>query len=220
MNTIQPILEQSLQRGTSSSSDQLFFVTGILGFGCLALGYVGYQMLASMKRVDVCEEVQDELERQMDELHENVNTMFLKTERLETAQQAQKKDVIEDKVYQVWNGDVDTEDVTITIRITREKNSTAADNEKWCEWAGEQDASVIVRDFYLGNIDFSLFHVEGAEATLQETMVNGWTSVIHVFVKITKKQTTEIQLNKESFYAVLQHCIREKKIQWIRTLLG
>ena len=125
-----------------------------------------------------------------------------------------------DGMYQCWSGLYNSSDLTLYITIVREKMSSIEKNLKWIQWNGSTDASVVSRDFYLGNADpsFSWSYEQrefDTKCSVRETMTDGWDSLIQMKITATVKNIPEEGMNEW-----LKEVLLAKKIHWQKTLIS
>lgn len=162
----------------------------------------------------------DDQHRLQEEEHEHVNDLFVKTESLATKVEVYAKrdydpdDEIQEGVYQAWNGFSTSEDFTLVIQMWREKDTSYNANKKWMDLSGVEDASCIVRDFYLGNGSAEFQWVAKGEGyDVSETMVNGWGSVVRL-------QITLIEKDCKNCNERLHQCLQQKLVKWTRATIS
>ena len=114
------------------------------------------------------------------------------------------------------------------MSIVREKESSVAKNLQWTSWSGEQDGSCVVRDFYLGNsspeFSWKIFGPDGGlRAIVEETMINGWDSVVKLEISMTVKSEESLfdtsggNSSQVSLNSTLKSLL--PKIDWSRVLV-
>ncbi len=148
--------------------------------------------------------------------------MKKKVEELsETKKDKDENDLPEENVYQGWSGTYADGQDSVLLTILRQKVCTKDSNTKWVDWDGTTDASVINRNFYMGNenptFTWTFVHRESdIEATVKETMTDGWNSVIQQkIVAYTKDKSLNNEIN-----AFLKKLVDEDKIEWQKTLFS
>jgi len=149
--------------------------------------------------------------------------------RIREKQDYDETDEVDEKKYQAWKGTYESEGVILSIVLYREKQSTIAKNQEWISWSGEWDGSCVVRGFYLGNSspDFQwklLQSEEWQRGLVEETMINGWDSVVKLEIAITVDSETHLQglysgatSASDQYNGVLRVLL--PKISWSRILL-
>ncbi len=154
--------------------------------------------------------------------------------RIREKQNYDETEEIEDGKYQAWIGS--HVHPQVTIMIWRQKISTIKKNQEWVSWNGQEDASTVVRDFYLGNSspDFEWTVKEEAvgqdecvEASVEDTMVNGWDSLIKLQIKMRMyaSETPCDYINDQDFIdnqsinALLKRVLKSKQLIWMRGLI-
>ncbi len=197
----------------------------LLSFGIIGWGL--YDLYLKSKSSDTrVEEIEEHL-------HSVETTQALQTVTLDEIDQRirEKKDYddteeIQEDTYQAWKGLYEKGDLQLSLVIWREKVSTVAKNQEWMEWDGEPDASCTVRDFYLGNgsPDFTWTVRQtdelGVNATVSETMINGWDSVIKMSIHFhCPSLDTLMSVQSEAWNASLKHAMSTNEIVWSRALL-
>ncbi len=136
-----------------------------------------------------------------------------------------KKDIDEDdatepNVYQSWSGTFADGENSLVATIVRMKSTTRKKNNEWMEWDGSNDASVVTRNFYLGNLDPSFTWTIkqrefDTEAIAKETMVDGWNSVIQIkLTAYVKNPWTKKELDY-----FLKYLFQDERIEWQKTIL-
>lgn len=129
---------------------------------------------------------------------------------------------VQEGLYQAWKGVASSQGLSLQVVLWREKLSTLGKNSDWAAWSGEKDGSTIVRDFYLGNLhpDFhwSITTQEGCSiGTVDETMVNGWDSVVRLCVQLTTEESAE---ESSVWNARLRELLLSDSIVWSRCLIA
>jgi hypothetical protein len=154
----------------------------------------GWAIYELYRRHKDCEETLAKLE---EDLHESREVEHLHQEMLEETDRRirEKQDYdetqeVEEGKYQAWKGLYEQDEVKVSIMLYREKESTLAKNQEWVSWEGDWNGSCVVRDFYLGNSspEFQwkvLQSEEWQRGLVEETMVNGWDSVVKLEIAIT-----------------------------------
>ena len=137
-----------------------------------------------------------------------------------------KKDIDEDEnqeegVYQSWSGTFADGTNSLVVTLVWKKESSRNENTKWMEWDGEQDGSVINRKFYLGNENPSFDWVIterdfDTKATVKETFMDGWNSVIELKVTAFVQQ----QKTGEEMNSFLKGLLEQERIEWQRCVIS
>lgn len=231
MTPIEPLQLESMSREIPISTT--ISLTFFIGLGLCGL-YV-YDMFKRVKHTEssmkeLTEKINDTVEHQ----ESQEETLHEYDQRIREKKDFDELEEIEEGKYQAWSGFLDTPEsnISLTIKIWREKISTVKKNLDWTNWDKTEDSSCIVRDFYLGNSnpDFSWIvcpsQGDSILAEMKDTLVNGWDSVckIHIVVTSDKKNLLEF-LSKQEFQGsatlnlLLKKCIDDKLIRWSRILL-
>lgn len=130
-----------------------------------------------------------------------------------------ENDLPEENIYQGWSGAYADGEESVLITIIRQKVCTKKANTKWVDWDGSNDASVINRNFYMGNEHPTFIWTfkqreNDTEATVKEMMTDGWNSVIQQkIVAYTNDKTIDRDMN-----LFLKKLVDEEKIDWQKTL--
>lgn len=227
MTSITPIQIAEMPSDTSPIAS----LTVSVFLGMCMCGWAAYDLYCKAKQ---SEERVEELEHIFQESN------LLQVTHSETLQEheqriREKKDYddmeeVECGKYQAWKGSVVNENLALSILIWREKESTMQKNHQWMHWDGEQDGACTVRDFYLGNgspdFQWKVGKTEfGFEAIVEETMINGWDSVIKMKITLNYISDDSVSefINKKdapfSYNTVLKHCIDTNCIGWEKTLV-
>jgi len=136
-----------------------------------------------------------------------------------TKQDIDEEETLEEDMYQAWSGAFADGENSLLVTIVRQKVSTKKANSVWVDWNGDEDASVITRNFYLGNSDPSFSWTlqkreTDMEATVKETMTDGWNSVIQLkIVAYVKESETDMNL-------YFKKLLQEGRIEWQKTLFS
>jgi hypothetical protein len=218
MTSIGPFQQNPMPSHSQDSS--IFSV--LFAVGCVAVpmicGTVWVQKL--QRKIEELELLVEDYHRIQDDEHEHLNDLFVKTEGLATKEAVNTKqeydpdDEIEEGVYQAWTGVSTSEDYTLVIQIWREKDTSYNANKKWMDLSGVEDASSIVRDFYLGNGTAEFDWTPRTEGfDVSETMVNGWGSVIRL-------QMTLLEKDCKNCNERLHTCLKQKLVRWSRTTIS
>jgi hypothetical protein len=145
-----------------------------------------------------------------------------KIEHLEqTKKEIDENENLEQDVYQSWSGTFADGTNSLVATLVWKKESSKQENTKWMEWNGEQDGSVVNRNFYLGNespsFDWLLITREfDTKATVKETFMDGWNSVIQL------KLTAFVQepKTKEGMNSFLRDLFQQEQIDWQRCMIS
>ena len=130
------------------------------------------------------------------------------------------EEFVEENLFQAWSGTYADGQNSVIATLVWKKENLRKENTKWLEWNGEQDGSVVNRDFYIQkespsfewkitNRDFD------AKATVRETFMDGWNSVI--LLKITafvEEEKTNDQMN-----LFLKSLFDRNQIDWQKSIL-
>lgn len=136
-----------------------------------------------------------------------------------TKQDIDENDTLEEDMYQAWSGAFADGDNSLLVTIVRQKVCTKKANSVWVDWDGEDDASVVTRNFYLGNSDPSFSWTlkereDDTQGIVKETMTDGWNSIIQVIITAFVKNK-EVDMN--SYFKQL---LEDNKIEWQKTLFS
>ena len=132
-----------------------------------------------------------------------------------------EEDIIEEGIYQAWSGAFADGENSLLITLVRQKVCTKKANTSWVDWDGTEDSSVVTRNFYLGNSDPSFsWTIETREsdtkATVRETLIDGWNSVIQIKLEgFLKDYTPDTSMN-----SYLKKLVNENRIEWQKTLFS
>lgn len=136
-----------------------------------------------------------------------------------------KKDIdeeenLEEDVYQSWSGTFADGTNSLVATLVWKKESSRKENAKWVEWNGEQDGSVVNRNFYLGNetpsFDWMIVNREAdTKATVKETFMDGWNSVIQLNLSAFVQEPK----TKEGLNLFLGDLVQHDRIDWQRCML-
>lgn len=231
MNFIETIPNEVLHADTPAHLAVLFFCGLVLS---------GIYYLDSQQRYKHTEENIVALNKHIKELEDSLQELSQVQEdqaeeqdqRIREKKDYDESDEVESDKYQAWRGYFHDQYMKAEISIWRQKISTIRKNQEWLAWDGKEDASCIVRDFYLGNgqPDFNWTFEEtpySMHGSLEETLVNGWDSVIKFSIQLTLPprnnldfvKTEEKDTNK-LMNLVLQKFVRNNMIQWSKVLLS
>ena len=125
-------------------------------------------------------------------------------------------DIAEKDVYQGWTGQYADGNDSLTITLIRKKISTKKMNKDWIDWDGTEDASLVSRNYYLGNASPSFEWAvekreEDTKMEVRESMIDGWNSVIEM--KMTAFVKEEMDAN-----SFLKRLVLENQIEWEKVL--
>ena len=150
--------------------------------------------------------------------------MFYLKDQLSLVQQTKQDKDTENEiesVYQAWSGAFADGENSLIITLIRKGFCLKRENNTWIDWDGSEDASVVSRNFYLGNQNPSFdWKIEprdnDVKATVSETMIDGWDSIIQMKLTafVNNSYTSSEQLN-----SYLQELIVENKIEWQKTII-
>ena len=149
-------------------------------------------------------------------------SMKKKVEELtSTKQDINEDDILDENMYQSWAGTYGDSEESLIITVLRQKVCSKKANRAWLDWDGSSDASVISRNFYLGNSDpcfvWTVTQREtDTKATVKETMTDGWNSLIQVKLAAFVKELS----TSDQFNAFVKKLIEEDKIVWKKSLLS
>ena len=123
--------------------------------------------------------------------------------------------------YQAWSGAFADGENSLIITLVKKKFCSKRENDTWIDWDGSEDASVVSRNFYLGNLNPSFdWKIEprdnDVKVSVSETMIDGWDSIIQMKLMgfVTSSYDSSEKLN-----SYLQKLIVENKIEWQKTIL-
>jgi hypothetical protein len=140
---------------------------------------------------------------------------------LETKIKEEHNNRLEKHLYQSWSGSFADTTTSLTITLVSKKETSKKTNWKWMEWNGEEDGSVVNRNFYLGNdtpsFDWEITPREfDSKGVVKETFMDGWESVIQL------KLTAFVQEAKtnEGMNLFLQQLIQHNQIVWKRCMIS
>jgi hypothetical protein len=235
MNLVEPFEHQGMVSKDLGTSLAVSFFIG----SCTAAWYIYYLY----KKTDILEQKLGKVDTDVYVVQEEQivqsNTIEDHDQRIREKKDYDEGEEVEEGKYQAWEGRFTKEDIQLKIYIWREKYSTKNKNQDWVSWnqmekESQDDSSVVVRDFYLGNSNpefqwklesdmNDLFRV-----VVNETMINGWDSLIKLEMTLssTKKEQLAQYIGMTNYNfdqttnAVLQKCIKEKSISWIKILLN
>lgn len=139
----------------------------------------------------------------------------------ETKQDIDSSGEIEETVYPSWSGSYADGEDSLLITIVRQKFCSKKKNDAWVSWDGADDASVVSRNYYLGNSDPSFdWNIQEREfdtkATAKETMTDGWDSLVHI--KLTAFVNKSIQTSTD-VNTFLKRLLEQNRIEWQKTLV-
>jgi hypothetical protein len=135
---------------------------------------------------------------------ENITTLVKKLKLFET----------DPNHYQAWLGDAEGDDWSLSIKIIRKDLSSFNANDIWNSWDGTRDGSTVNRDRCVGVDDIRAWVSSEGEIT-KRYCADDWTSGIDITIKLYH----EGALTPEDATARLTNLVREKKIEWKRTLI-
>lgn len=213
---------------TSSTS----FAFSLLVSSCVASWYI-YSLYKKSDTTD--QQLKATIEKVVDIL--DVQEVYTESlEELDTRLREKKdyddSEEVEEGKYQAWKGVYSSEAFQYTVMIAREKESTVKKNQEWAAWTGQQDGSCTVRDFYLGNThpDFS-WDIKSTvdpmyEASVSDTLINGWDSVIKITMTIATTKEDLLEFTSSQHYngnptlnAALKKLVDGNHIEWSRVLI-
>lgn len=136
-----------------------------------------------------------------------------------------KKDIdeeenLEEDVYQSWSGTFADGINSLVATLVWKKETSRKENAKWVEWNGEQDGSVVNRNFYLGNETPSFEWIMTSrefdtKAVVKETFMDGWNSVIQLKLTAFVRESK----TKEEMNLFLGDLVQQDRIEWQRCML-
>ncbi len=235
MNLIEPFEHQGM---VSKDGFTTLAFTFLLS-GCTA----GWYIYTLLKKVDLLENKLAKLDTDVYVVQEEQivqsNTLEDHDHRIRQKQDYDESYEIEDGKYQAWQGNFLKDDIQLKIYIWRDKLSTRNKNQEWISWnkmeeaKDEEDSSVVVRDFYLGNSNPEFKWLLESDMkdlyrlVVKETMTNGWNSLIKIEITLScskKEHLAEFVGMKNYNYdettnAVLQKCIKDELIDWSKILM-
>lgn len=227
MNGIEPLYSNEMSSSSSAPVAFTFFLSS-----CITGWYIYYlytksevtekRLTATVEKVKEILDVQDVQSESIDEF----NTRVCEKKDYDDSEE------IEECKYQAWKGAYTSDLLQLTVVITREKESTFKKNQEWTAWDGSNDGSSTVRDFYLGNShpDFSwdIRSNEGLmyEASVSDTLINGWDSVIKLSLTLVSTQGNLLAFTASPYYngsptlnAALKKILDTSCIDWSRVLV-
>lgn len=196
-------------------------LTTIFTLSTLAVGFMTYLYNRISHTVEDQYESIHANRDAIQELHENVNDMFLRMEEMPT-KETEFENTIQEDMYQAWIGTKQVNSFDVWICMLRKKLDTYKQNKEWMNWEPSNDASVTVRDYYMDTFDsdfkWQISEENGVStANLSETMVNGWRSVIRIHIKISHPSDEKVSMEQ---YANIVHDLKQYgDIQWERQLV-
>lgn len=221
---IDPFEQEIISRDMPPSAS--FVLTLFIGT-CVGGLYI-YDMYKKQKeyekKIDELESKYTAIARLQDEQEETLEEL---DQRLREKKDFDSDEEIQEKKYQAWCGysNCNADNVDVEISIWREKLSTQKKNNEWVSSSETSDASCTVRDFYLGNSSPEFewqFDETTHSASVNETMVNGWDSVIKIKIGITHDANSPVSVD-DSFHkkmnSILKQCMKEDTIEWSRILI-
>ena len=138
-----------------------------------------------------------------------------------TKQDIDENEATEKNIYQAWSGTFADGTDSLEITLVWKKECSRKKNEKWLDWDGLEDASVINRNFYLGNLDPSFIWAfiprdNDTKADVKETFTDGWNSIIQL------KLTAFIHEPKtnDGMNLYLKDLLVRGEIEWQKCLLS
>lgn len=132
-----------------------------------------------------------------------------------------QEESLEEAVYPSWSGTFADETTSLIVTIVWKKESSRKENAKWIEWGGEEDGSVVNRNFYLGNenpsFDWDITARDfDTKAVVKETFMDGWNSVIQLKVTaFVREQKTKEEMNR-----FLQELVERHQIDWQKSTIS
>lgn len=149
---------------------------------------------------------------------------YLKNQMLsikETKQDVDESRELEKSVYPSWNGTFADGENSLIVTLVKQQFQTKRENDEWVDWDGSEDASVITRNFYLGNknpsFEWSIQKREfDVEAIVRETMIDGWDSVVQMKVTAYVSQLFETNTDMNRY---LKGLFENGLIDWQKTTI-
>jgi hypothetical protein len=131
----------------------------------------------------------------------------------------QQNEIYNTRMYQAWLGTYENSLTNLKITMIRNKKTDMKKNKAWMSISGE-DASVITRNFYLGNSNPSFtwkLYQEGLNwmAVAEETIVDGWNSI----VKLTIEFRFQESKTQDEVTEVFTNILETNSIEWKKTLV-
>lgn len=128
---------------------------------------------------------------------------------------------LESNLYQSWSGRFSDTTTNVTILLVSKKETSKRANWKWMEWNGDDDGSVLNRNFYLGNdvpsFDWEIVPGEfDTKAVVNETFMDGWESVIQLKVTACVREIN----TKDELNLLLQQLLQHHQIDWKRCMIS
>lgn len=217
VNGIIPDLQTSGDMSSTTSLAWSVFLGGVLG------GWYFYDLYLKQRYL---EEKLDDISghtTHLDAVQTTQSEIICEhDQRLREKKDYDDTEEIQEGWYQAWKGVASSQGSSLQVVLWREKLSTLGKNSDWLAWSGEKNGSTIVRDFYLGNLhpDFHWSIKPSEEYTVafvDETMVNGWDSVVRLAIQLTRQEASE----ESSFWnTCLRDLLLSDSITWSRCLIA
>lgn len=229
MSTIFALEQETFSRDMPTSA-----TIGITLF--MGAAFCGFWFFDLIQKVRSTEKKIDDLDEKLQETDAvqgvHGETLEEHDRRLREKKDFDDSEEIEENTYQAWKGTYHKDFIKTEINLCRKKKSSIQSNQQWTSWNGEDDSSVTVRDFYLGNLHPE-FHWEIREGEyyfitrVNETFVESWESTIQleIFMTFPSKQDL-VEFSKQTLFngdstinEVLKRIIETKEISWEHTLI-
>jgi len=225
MSPEQEMISRDLSPMTSLALTIFFtsFLTGFYIYDIIKKNKATEDRLTELEQV--IHETATLQESQSDTLREH-------NERIREKKDYDESEELELHKYQAWSGFLKESKIALTFMIWREKFSTVNKNLDWTDWDKSQDASCVVRDFYLGNSnpDFSWILGSTSQDTIQaemlDTLINGWDSVSKIKIILTASKENVLQFvsqqefeGSKTLNLVVKKSVEDGLIEWSRILI-
>ena len=209
MNTIDPFTQEVIRR--DMHPNVTLALTVFMGAGFL--GYYLYDFYLKLKKLESRIEETDHVLHESAMIQEaQADTIREHDERIRAKVDYDEDDEIEEEQYQAWEGEYERYSsyqellIRFKIIIYKEKLSTKKKNLEWIHRENKDDASVTVRDFYLGNynpqfdweyVSRNCYGDEFLEITTHDKFIDGWDSVIRLYIEAKVSVPTVDSDNEE-----------------------
>ncbi len=229
MNLVEPVSPEML--GSAMSTSATLGITIFLGS---VLG--GFYFLDVLRRWKSVDSQIDELEHLLHDVtsiqEAHADTIQEYDQRIREKKDYDASEEIQEGKHQAWRGIYHSMYRKIEITIWRQKYSTVQKNQDWTAWDSTDNASTVVRDFYLGNsqpdFQWTVVATENfLSGTVSETLVNGWDSIIKIQITMTMpSKESLLEFTTQEYYngsptwnLALKKVVDEKLIEWSRILI-